>query len=279
MTLTVVLKVGDGIVLGADSAASLGSAKGVENVYFNAEKVLNIVSKRPVGVAYYGLGGLAGRSMASLLRDLREEFDQPGSVYELPADWTIELVANHIARFIYDEHYTKEYPRPGVDPNGAPAAVFEALGMFVAGYSPGARRPEVWTLEINGDGTITRPHRLFAQDDSGRIDAKGVPEAVFRLICGWSTSVLEAMVKSGVPAAEAVKFLNTIDIAPMVHPAMPIQDAIDLVIYLIDVTCGFVRFLPSAPIVAPPIDVAAITPHQGFRWVRRKHYFSAELNP
>jgi hypothetical protein len=59
---------------------------------------------------------------------------------------------------------------------------------------------------------------------------------------------------------------------------MPIQDAIDLVHFLIDVTCGFVRFAPGPATVAQPIDSAAITRHEGFRWVRRKHYYSSTLN-
>ena len=59
---------------------------------------------------------------------------------------------------------------------------------------------------------------------------------------------------------------------------MPIQDAIDLVHFLIDTTCGYVRFAPDPATVAQPIDSAAVTRHEGFRWVRRKHYFPAALN-
>jgi len=66
--------------------------------------------------------------------------------------------------------------------------------------------------------------------------------------------------------------------ANLAHPAMPIQDAVDLVHYLVEVTCGFVRFTVGAPTVEPPIDLAAITLHEGFKWVRRKHYYDPELN-
>ena len=60
---------------------------------------------------------------------------------------------------------------------------------------------------------------------------------------------------------------------------VPIQDAIDLVEYLVEVTIGFVRFTPGAPTVAPPIDIAAITRHEKFKWIRRKHFYSPDLNP
>jgi hypothetical protein len=82
--------------------------------------------------------------------------------------------------------------------------------------------------------------------------------------------------QAGMPEDEAVKLLDAAQ--PVVHATMPIQDAIDLVHYLIDVTCGFVRFAPGTATVAEPIDSAAITKHEGYRWVRRKHYYKQELN-
>jgi len=60
---------------------------------------------------------------------------------------------------------------------------------------------------------------------------------------------------------------------------MPLQDAIDLVEYLAEVTVGYVRFKQGVPAVAPPIDIAVVTRHQGFKWVARKHYFTRDLNP
>lgn len=76
---------------------------------------------------------------------------------------------------------------------------------------------------------------------------------------------------------DALQLVQSLE--PVVHPTMPIQDAIDLVHFLIDVTCGYVRFAPGPATVAQPIDSAAITRHEGFRWVRRKHYYSAGVNP
>ena len=53
-------------------------------------------------------------------------------------------------------------------------------------------------------------------------------------------------------------------------PAMPIQDAIDLARFLVETTIGFVRFAVFLPkSVGGAVDVAAITKHEGFRWVHR----------
>jgi hypothetical protein len=59
---------------------------------------------------------------------------------------------------------------------------------------------------------------------------------------------------------------------------MPMQDAIDLVRYLVQVVVGYVRFAPGALTVAPPIDIAAITAHDGFQWVARKQWFNPTHN-
>jgi hypothetical protein len=62
-------------------------------------------------------------------------------------------------------------------------------------------------------------------------------------------------------------------------PAMPIQDAIDLAYFLADTAARFAQFSLRAATVGGPIEVATITKHEGFKWVRRKHYYSAEFNP
>jgi hypothetical protein len=73
--------------------------------------------------------------------------------------------------------------------------------------------------------------------------------------------------------------LNKLDVPKFVADSMPIQDAIDLVKFMIEVTAGYVRFTPGAPVVHEPIDIATITLYEGFRWVQRKHYSPARLNP
>jgi hypothetical protein len=96
-------------------------------------------------------------------------------------------------------------------------------------------------------------------------------------VYGWSPEAHQRLVAAGLAPDAADQFL--LSLTHLAHPGMPIQDAIDLVKYLADVTVGYVRFKQGAPTVAPPIDIAAITTHQGFKWVERKHYYRQELNP
>ena len=60
---------------------------------------------------------------------------------------------------------------------------------------------------------------------------------------------------------------------------MPVQDAIDLADFLVDLAKGYSAFLPGANVVGGDTDIATVTKHEGFKWIRRKHYYPAHLNP
>jgi hypothetical protein len=59
---------------------------------------------------------------------------------------------------------------------------------------------------------------------------------------------------------------------------MPIQDAIDLAIFLEQVAAQFVRFREGPDTVGGPVEVATLTKYEGFKWVHRKHYYDKNLN-
>ena len=62
MTIAIALQLGDGVVLGADSASTMMTQSGVGNIYLNADKVFNFVKRLPIGAVIAGLGELAGRT-------------------------------------------------------------------------------------------------------------------------------------------------------------------------------------------------------------------------
>ncbi|NUO62127.1 MAG: hypothetical protein HOQ30_09330 [Gemmatimonadaceae bacterium] len=278
MTIAIALKVGDGIVLGADSASTLAGPGGVMNVYFNAEKVFNLVKGWPIGAVTYGLGGLDGRSIASLAKDLRKEMQPAGNAALDKASYTIEEVAGRVRKFFYEERYQRQMPLRFRDATGTEHAQFPPMGFLIAGFSAGQAHPEVWQVEISEDGSCPPPQQLLDRSTSGAV-WRGQPEALNRVMRGWSSQVHHGLVNSGISAGDVERFLGALPVEPLIAPAMPLHDAIDLVHYMVDLTVGFVRFIPGPPSVHGPTDSAAITLHEGFRWVRRKHCYSAELNP
>ena len=275
MTLVIALKVGDGLVLGADSASTFErpGPNGPEfvNSYFNAEKLFNLVKGLPIGVLVYGLGGLTNRSVGSLLKDLRNRLSDPRDTkWFLPESYTIGQAAERVKAFFYDELYLKQFttvPSPGLP----------AMGFFVGGYSAGESTSEVWQIQVGDDGICQQPQEALARAEPDGFLWQGQSEACFRLIRGFNLQAVQRLVQAGASEEVAVSILD--HGVPFSLPTMPIQDAIELVEFLEEVTCGFIRFTPGHPTVSRPIDIAAITPHEGFRWVRRKRYFTKQLNP
>jgi len=80
-------------------------------------------------------------------------------------------------------------------------------------------------------------------------------------------------VRHGIPAQDASKLQAELikDLyATLAVPAMPIQDAVDLARFLVETTIGFIRFAVFMPkSVGGAVGIAAITKHEGFRWVQR----------
>jgi hypothetical protein len=50
---------------------------------------------------------------------------------------------------------------------------------------------------------------------------------------------------------------------------MPVQDAIDFAVFILNTTIGYTTFIPGVPSCGGPLQVAAILPDEGFVWISR----------
>jgi hypothetical protein len=282
VTIAISIKINDGLVLASDSASTvLGQVPEtgelqVLNVYNNAIKVFNLRKGLPIGAITWGSGSIGQDSITTIIKDLRERFtgDNPDHLdWEIdPDSYRIDEVANKLKQFVYDNLYLtafKDFPQK------------PSLGFIVAGYSARAPIAEEYQIDIQ-NGQCSGPRLLRKQEESGMTWA-GEPEALNRLISGIGGGLPMTLQQDfGVPEEEIPGAISTIKqnlTVPMILPAMPLQDAIDLAEFMVDVTIKFARFTPGPPTVGGPIEIAAISKHEGFRWVQRKYYFSRELNP
>ena len=281
VTIAVAMQVHDGIVLASDSASTMienappgGSAR-VINVYNNANKIFNLRKGLPIGGLTFSAGSIGPYSISTLSKDLRKRFsgDDPNySAWHLDKkSYRLEDVAEQTREFLYEEHWKAASipPSPGVQ-----------LGFVVAGFSAGAPLSEAWLIEIK-DGVCAAPQRLFSPGET-RIYAGGEPEVFNRLVLGHGSGLEQALVKGGVPQGNAPHVVTALEAEmreELFEAAMPIQDAIDFSEFLVHTTAMFSRFKRGAATVGGPIESCAITKHEGFTWVRRKHYFDALLNP
>jgi len=188
-----------------------------------------------------------------------------------PSQYSIRAVAEGLRRFFFEELYVPAFKEFEEKP---------LLGFVAAGYSAGEGLAEEWRIQISG-GQCAEPELLREKEAAG-ISWSGEPEAITRVLMGHGTMLPEVLRELGVPEEQVAPAMGQIRArleVPMALAAMPIQDAIDLAAFFVDATVNFSRFAPGPPTVGGPIEVAAITKHEGFKWVRRKFYYDARYNP
>jgi len=286
MSIAVLIGVHDGLVMAADSASTLtistspGVTAGVANVYDNANKIFNLYKGEPLGCVTFGAGSIGNSSIGTLIKDLRSELMDPERAKKWdfnPKNYTMEGVSDIVGKFLGNE-CTKM---------GFPSASNVNIGLLLGGYSTSKSLGESWNVEIQA-GKPTKPTELRPPDQPG-ISWGGMGEALQRIILGFSPLLLQVLegIRGGeneddVTKAQLMGQLNQLLMtrlqAPFVFAPMPIQDAIDLSRFLVHAAIMFSRFTPGPQMVGGPIEIAAITKHEGFKWISRKHYYDANFN-
>lgn len=276
MTVCVAIQVNDCLVFAADSASSMigidpAGNQVVSNVYNHGRKVFSLYKGLPIVAMTCGMGNIQGSSIDVLAKDLRLLFATPGGAEAIdPSSFTVEEFCQK-ARTYFESQYLSDLNRP----QGP-----HSFELYVGGISSGERLGEVWKFSII-NGTVSPAASVFPKGESGVIWA-GQPEALNRLLVGFSSRLEGVLVGAGVQQPQLGQLLTAISNETRVaitHPAMPVQDAIDLAMFLVSVTIGFTKFQPGANTVGGDIDVATVTRHEGFKWIKRKHYYSGALNP
>jgi hypothetical protein len=248
MTIVTSVKVRDGLVLGTDSMTQIVGTVGNQTVfikaYRNAHKLFDL-SPALAGAMTYGLGNVGQHSIEGLVREFRPEI-APG--------WTIEQITQHLFEFV--EPRWREAAGPTPDPE------VHALGFCVAGYSPGGAFAEVCEFVLPRD---TGPTVASGPDDFGVL-WRGVDTPLLRLIKGWDPRLLAAMQEAGLSDQQIESMIGPIEWF-LSQPGMPLQDAVNLVDYLLSTTMGLSTFVEPNPTCGGPLQVATVLPDRGFTWM------------
>jgi hypothetical protein len=276
LTIALSVKINDGVVLATDSASTvIGALKpnvppSVLNVYNHANKAFNLLKGSPIGAVTWGAGAIGNASTSSLVKDFRKRLRGELNLEK----YTIEDVAIKLRKFIYEDNYVEAFK--ALKPEQQPQ-----LGFIVAGYSSGAAWADEYSIVID-KGNCAPPNALRGSEESGIFWA-GVGEPLNRVIMGFGTQLPQVLQQNlGVPPQQipaAMKVLQEALAVPLAIPAMPLQDAIDLAEFLAELASKYSRFAPGPPTVGGPIEIAAISKHEGFRWIKRKFYFDGSLTP
>jgi hypothetical protein len=278
MTVCVAVKVHDCIVFTADSATSLTGvdAQGnhvVVNIYDHANKVFNLHKGLPIAAMTSGIGNFGTSSISTISKDLRVLLsgDDDGSDYFIDRnEYTIEEVARKARKYLFEDRFAKlEEP---------PTGTFQ---YWIGGYSAGQDLGEIWKIQIQ-DGSCPDPVCEAPPSAASMISWGGQTEAINRVLLGYGQGLPEALLSAGLPREDLDACLRHVAArtqAGLANPAMPTRDAIDLAMFLAETQKQFVRFSIGSNTVGGELDVATVTKHEGFKWIKRKHYYSRDLNP
>lgn len=271
MTICVAVKVHDCLVFASDSALSLVQDGATLNVYSHGNKVFNLVKGLPVCAMFCGMGNIGRSSISALAKDLRSQLSLTPSDGGLDrAQYTIEEIAERTKQYLFDRYQALE-AKP-TEPH--------SLEFYVGGYSARSDIAEVWKIVIV-NGECAGPAQQFEGLESAYVLWAGQPEALNRLILGYSQHLPDALLEAGLEPERLLHTMNTVRSyvsTPLASDPMPTGDAIALAEFLVNVTKQYVHFLSGADTVGGETDIATVTPHEGFRWIKRKHFYPRELN-
>ena len=283
MTICVSVKVSEGLVLAADSAASVqGSiqdpagniSQGILKTYEHARK-LSHIKDYPIGTLSWGISLVGSRSVESLIKEyeyilpsLQEEQEKAKSKKiqgDSPDTYTYEV--KEIAHGLLD--HIKGFYKATFD--SSPEDQRPPLCILVSGYSSGNFFPEQWLLELPiHQELIERRPDIDGKPNFGA-DWFGLTDAMTRLHWGRDDKAISKLAEHfHLDPDEVRQVLDQLQY-PIVFDGMPIQDAIDFAIYVVNVVIGRFRFVIGAPVCGGEIDIAVITP-DNFTWIHRKSW-------
>ena len=271
------MKVHDCVVFAADSASSLvGTTPNgdpvVFNVYQHGNKIFNLYKGKPIAAMTCGMAHMGDASIAALAKDFRRIITKGIGGNKIdPEDCTVKGVAERAHAF-FAAKYNEIDPAPVGD---------HGFEFWVGGYGSAWDGAEIWKIVIR-NGEVLPLELVVGQDISGFVAWGGQPQPIHRLIIGFDERLGEALEAAGLASDATQQVLAQVRQqlqTPLVEAPMPVDDAIQLADFLVDLTKRYFAFLPGADSVGGATDIATVTKHEGFKWIRRKHFYNPDLNP
>lgn len=253
MTIAIAIRTGSAAIFAADSKVTVpglvgldadGNPKWEDQTYDNATKVVHDRSRTLMAmVAGYGtIGQIAATdfiSMKSLnfLTDLTDDQDKR---------------INQLVEEMF-ERKRAYWEKTQVPPESWPGPT-----VLLAAPSLKENLPRIWNADLNGKAPtvseiLTEPGILL----------EGTYGEVFSLLYGYHIEVIQGAFtelkitrEQRLEAFKKMKVLRPIDKLNLW--AIPVQDAIDLAVFLATVQVEMERFLPGTPACGGPIDVMTL---------------------
>lgn len=246
MSIVASTLVHDGLVLGADSMVQITGRDDTGKIamvqsYQHAQKLYKVSSR--IGAATWGIGNVGPRSVGSFIDDYARGLGQ--------RELTVEKVTRGLLETL-EEVYKKEF-------GGVDQTTWPRLGVFVGGYSSGNPLAEEWEFDIP---TQNKPVRVRTPETFGA-SWRGVVDPFTRLYRGIDPRIKAGLLAKGIKEEELDQLT-----ARFIFDGMPIQEAIDFVVFVLNTTVNVSKFEVGISSCGGPLWVSLIT-RDGFEWIHR----------
>jgi len=257
MSLGVVIKGPEGIVLAADSRVTLQARTATSQLlpisFDNATKLLAFSKHRFVGAVTYGQAVIGKRTAHSFLPEFEVGL---GDARLSVQNFAAKLGEFFLARW-NDSNMPKDYDGP-------------PMTFVVAGFDEGQPYGEVFVVDVPRQ---TKPQRRTPAAEFG-MTWGGQLDIASRIVGGFDPALPQQLASaSGRPIEEVNQWLLQCSPAlqlPIPYEFLPLQDCISLATAMIRTTMVFQDTAIRVRGVGGPVDIAVITRTRGLVFVQRK---------
>jgi hypothetical protein len=261
MSLGVVIKGPEGVVLAADSRVTVSARMGADAssppIHVNFDNATKLLSFSPpnnyVGAVTYGTALIGSRTPHSYIPELTVKLERERENVRLSVkDFAAEL------RDFYVKRWQAVMP---TDYTGQP------LTFIVGGYDTDAAYGRVFLFSIP-----TAPEPQEKNSDDFGMTWGGQIEIASRLIHGFDPRLLVVLQEAGVSQQQLQELAGKLKQLEFMIPyqVLPLQDCVDLALFLIRTTAVAQKLAVVVRGVGGPIEVAYISGKSGLNFVQRK---------
>ena len=251
MSIVACVNVHDAVVFGSDSIATISQADQEGNVtavqsYQHAQKLHKLSDQ--IAVATWGAGNIGSRSLATVIAQYARK--NGADISNQPVAQIATALLNHL-RSNYETVFGSS--------NGPP------LGAMIGGYSPDSELAEI--LEFTLPTSNAEPARVRNMDEFGA-SWRGASFPFSRLYTGIDPRMKSAILDNVGEHRSAVDSILAQFKSPFVFDGMPVQEAIDFVVFVLQTTINMAKFEIGLQSCGGPLWVSVITKDK-FQWIRK----------
>lgn len=271
MSLGIIFKGPEGIVLAADSRVTLMTTikqKQPENqklvipaTFDNATKLLKINGQDFVGVVTYGLGAIGMK--------------EPRTVHSYMPEFEVFLAKNNSKRLSvkdfskkFSDFFMEQWNNSDIPKNLPPG---NGITFLIGGYDKKATYGKIFQVIIPFK---PEPEEFYKNPGSFGIVYGGQKNFVKRLLDGYDSAIIADIFKflklSDEKKKEFMENLKKAPIKRIPYAFLPLQDCVDVSIFLIKTTILMQKWLVDIRGVGGAIDVAVVTKAGGFKQIQQK---------